>query len=569
MFTIKKIWDALNHAGKPWQIALALAFGMVVGFTPLLSIHNALILFVVLCLNIHIGVFLLATSLFSILGFALDPLFGSIGTAILTNESLQTTFTQWYNIPFGNLSGFNNTILMGSLVVSLVLFIFVYKFSSFVLIKYRTVIATKIKNIPLLNKLQFFTGEDIKAVKSFRVVGIAIIVFLIAALSLFKIVIFDEIVKSNLEKAINESSNKIVKIGSLSTSILNSSIVFENIYISDKKDKSNNLNIKNITIDINISQLVFKKVLLENVIIDKISFPNEVQINSKISSTSTSKQKSQENSSVGDLTSLKNINVDDIKKGFDQDFKAEFDKYKDYYNEIKPLFNSEKKVEQKRADGKFISFDLDSNIPDLLIKQGKFSIFKNETVINGKFEDFTTNQNLYKKPFKITIDTKTPKKGTVLADISLLETSVKSVDNFTVQLKEFPLSDMSKKGISINNTQINTFFELTITNKTKLVGVQDIDVLSTDIVFSESNKYITMLNKSLIATKGIKGSVKISGDINKPELKIDSNIDTILRNKVKAVLSSQKENLKKELKQKVESKIKEKVNSKLKGILGF
>lgn len=569
MFTIKKIWDALNHAGKPWQIALALTFGMVIGFTPLLSVHNAVILFVVLCLNVHIGVFLLATSLFSILGFVVDPLFASIGTSILTNDSLQSTFTQWYNTPFGNLSGFNNTILMGSLVVSIVLFIFVYKFSSFALIKYRTVIATKIKNIPLLNKLQFFTGEDIKVVKPFRMVGIVVIVFLVVSLTLFKVLIFDEIVKSNLETAINESSSKIVKIGTLSTSILNSSVVFENLTIADKKNKENNINIKNITLDINISQLIFKKVLIENLIIDKISFPNSVKVDTQKTSTEQTTQKEQKNASVSDLSSLKDINVDDIKKGLDKDFKAEFDKYKEYYTQIKPLFNSEKKVQQKRADGKFIYYVLDTNTPDLLIKKGKFSILKNDAIINGTLQDFTTNQNLYKKPFKISIDTKTAKIGTVVANISLLETNEKSIDIFNAQLREFPISNMSKKGIFISNTKINTLLDLKIIDKLQLSGVQNSDVISTDIAFNESNKYITMLNKSLVATQGIKATVKISGDINTPKLQIDSNVDTILKNKVKSVLSSQKENLKKEIKQKVESKIKEKVSNKLKGILGF
>ena len=87
MFTIKKIWNALNHAGKPWQISMAIALGMLVGFTPLLSIHNIVVLFIVLIFNIHLAIFLLAVSFFGIIGLTLDPLFVIIGKNILTSRS--------------------------------------------------------------------------------------------------------------------------------------------------------------------------------------------------------------------------------------------------------------------------------------------------------------------------------------------------------------------------------------------------------------------------------------------------------------------------------------------------
>ena len=31
-FTLRKIWNILNDAGKPWQISLALSFGMIFFF---------------------------------------------------------------------------------------------------------------------------------------------------------------------------------------------------------------------------------------------------------------------------------------------------------------------------------------------------------------------------------------------------------------------------------------------------------------------------------------------------------------------------------------------------------
>lgn len=572
MFTLKKIWDALNHAGKPWQISLALAFGMVVGFTPIVSLHNIIIFLVVLLLNIHIGIFILAVSVFAILGLILDPLFSSLGTTILTSDGLNSFFTLVYNDPVGYLSGFNNTILMGSLVVSLVLFPLVYIVFSIIMVKYRSAIATKIKNIPLLNKLQFFQNEDVKKVKTFRIMGVLLFVFILGTVSLFKILIFDGLVKANIEIAVNKSTDKIVKIGNLSTSIFNSSIVLENLSITDKKDISKNINIKDITVNIELSQLIFKKVIVENLIIKQISFPSTANIattENKNKKSTNETQKNNSSTNMLDVSSLKNINTLDIKEGFSKDYKAEFDKYKEYYNQIKPLFTSEKKLEQKRADGDFIYFDLVSNIPNFLIKKGTFSLIHNDDTINGTFKDFTTNQFLHKKPFELSINTTTKQFKSLSVNLSILETKKRSLDTLNIKIKEFSIKPINQKNISITNTKIDTTMDLKITDKKALTGYESIDVITSDIAFNETNNYIALLNESLIETKGIKGNIVISGDINNPKLKIDSNIDKILKDKINAVLSSQKENIKKEIKKKVKSKIEDKVKSKLKGILGF
>lgn len=576
MFTIKKIWKALNHAGKPWQISLAISLGMIVGLTPFISLHNVVIIIAVLLLNIHVGVFILSISLFGTLGLILDPLFASVGFSVLHAESLQMFFTQMYNNPVGYLSGFNNTILMGSFVISLVLFPFVYLLFSFLLVKYRTIIATKIQKIPLLNKLQFFKNEEIKQIKTFRLAGILVIVFIIATLSLFKIFLFDSMMKTSIEKSVSKASDKIVTIESLNTSILASSIELENVFVSDLKDPTDNIKIENIVFDVSLSQLIFKRLIVDNIIVDKISFPDTNKTIAKeksVEETSNVKIKETSSSDINALTSLKNLDTNSIQNEFDKDYKAEFNKYKKYYEQIKPLFNSEKKIEEKRADGLFVYFDLYSNLPELLIKKGTFSVIKDDSTISGIFSDLTNNQYLYKKPFVIMIETSTNSFKSLNAELSILETKEKSLDSLDLKLKEYIVKPMSKKGVSISNTTIDTNVMLKIDNKTDLDGYETINVLSTDIAFPESNKYITILNESLVKIQGINAKVDISGTLSNPSISINSNLDTILKEKVKGVFSSQKENIKDELKEKVKSKIKdkleEKLDGKLKGILGF
>ena len=567
MFTLKKIWNALNHAGKPWQIAMAIALGMLVGFTPISSVHNIAVLFIVLIFNIHFSIFLLAVSFFGVIGLVLDPLFASLGKLILTSEGLETIFTSWYNNPFGHLTYFNNTITMGSLVISLILFFFIYKISSYLLVKYRDIIAVKIKNIPLLNKMNFFTQEDQSQVKSIRTVGLAVIVFIVGLVSLFNIFLLDNLIKNNLENTINKSSNKIVKIENLSTSLFSSSVSMKNLNISDKEKKDENINIENITLDISLGQAIFKRIIIDNIKVDGISFPSEVLVNKKAESSiskenTASSSKEKNTMDVANLNSLKNI---ELEKDFDEEIKNQFEKYKKYYEQIKPLFNREQKVVQKRDDGKYIYFPLKSNLPEFLIKKGTFSILKDNLLINGSFKDFTTNQYLYKKPFILSINTKSEKTGNVVVNASFIETKKINKDKLNLKLDGYSLANKEEENFSISNTIINTVIDLNIENKNKINGSQSIVVLSTDIKVPESNKYIVLLNKSLLNTQGIRGDIIIDGTLNNPELKINSNIDRILKEKVKKVLKSQKSVIKDEIK----SKAKEKIKNKLKGILGF
>jgi len=570
MFTIKKIWNALNHAGKPWQIAMAVALGMLVGFTPLYSVHNIIVVLAILVFNIHLSVFLLAVSFFGIVGLVLDPLFASLGKTILTSSSLENLFTSWFNNPFGHLSYFNNTITMGSLVVSLVLLLVVYKITSFLLVKYRVVIATKLKNIPILNKMSFFQNEEEKEIKTFRLIGLIVIVFFCGLISIFNIIFLDGIIKSNLETALNKSSKKIVQIDDLSTSFFSSSVMLKEVNIKNKENNDDNINIKNITIDINLGQLIFERVILDNVKIDGINFPAEVK-EKKVEPKLSSKKEVKNNSktSTSDVLALKDINSADIQKDFDKKIKKDFEKYKEYYEKIKPLFNQEEKVVENRADGKFVYFPLESNLPSFLIKKGTFSVLKNDVLVNGTFKDFTTNQKLYKKPFTVLINTKTKEFDSFVLNASLLETNEKQEDILKVKVDGYNTDEIIEKNISIQNTKLNTIIDMKILDQSKIIGSQSLDVLSTDIAFHETNKYIKVLNKSLIKTKGIKSNIFISGTIDSPKFKIDSNIDKILKKKIKNVLASQKDEIKKEVTNKVKEKVKSKLDKKLKGILGF
>src|SRR5215216_3444231 len=125
-----QLLKVLNSETEPGQISLAFCFAMVAGFTPFMSLHNLIVLFLVLVIRVNLSAFLLALAVLKAVGFALDPMFHRIGVGILTMPSLEPLWTSLYNSTIWRIEHFNNSIVMGSLVASLVLFVPLYLVSN-------------------------------------------------------------------------------------------------------------------------------------------------------------------------------------------------------------------------------------------------------------------------------------------------------------------------------------------------------------------------------------------------------------------------------------------------------
>jgi uncharacterized protein (TIGR03546 family) len=83
-------------------------------------------LFVVLLaliIRVNLSTFIVGTVVLSGVAYLLDPIFSWIGVIVLTAGPLESIWTGLYNIPLFRLAKFNNSIVMGSLLVSLALFL--------------------------------------------------------------------------------------------------------------------------------------------------------------------------------------------------------------------------------------------------------------------------------------------------------------------------------------------------------------------------------------------------------------------------------------------------------------
>jgi uncharacterized protein (TIGR03546 family) len=132
-----KLLRVMNSETEPGQISLAFCLAMLAGFTPLLSVHNLPVLLLVMFLRVNVSGFILGLGVFSGASYLLDPLFHLVGLRALTAAPLEGLWTSMYNSTFWRLERFNNTVVMGSLLVSIALFVPLYAASNLLIRRYR------------------------------------------------------------------------------------------------------------------------------------------------------------------------------------------------------------------------------------------------------------------------------------------------------------------------------------------------------------------------------------------------------------------------------------------------
>ncbi|MGN8225194.1 DUF2062 domain-containing protein [Gracilimonas sp. BCB1] len=142
---IAKLLKALASEASPAQIAGGVILGMIIGLTPLSSLHNLFIVVLILVLKVNIGMALLSFTIFSGIAYLADPLFHSFGVWLLELENMQETWTALYNNEWIALTEFYNTVVIGSLVTAILLCIPAFPLARFGVIQYREHIHAKIQ----------------------------------------------------------------------------------------------------------------------------------------------------------------------------------------------------------------------------------------------------------------------------------------------------------------------------------------------------------------------------------------------------------------------------------------
>jgi len=136
----------INSETETDQIAWGLTLGLVLGMSPFLSLQTFFVFLLIFIFRIQMGAAFLSAFFFAFVAYVFDPLFHIIGLWFLRLPVLQGTWTTLYNTPLIPLTKFNNTIVMGAAVVTLVSLIPCFFLFRYLLKKYRKTVVARFKN---------------------------------------------------------------------------------------------------------------------------------------------------------------------------------------------------------------------------------------------------------------------------------------------------------------------------------------------------------------------------------------------------------------------------------------
>jgi uncharacterized protein (TIGR03546 family) len=140
----RNIVSVFTAAGSPRRIAFGVALGATIGLVPKGNLTAAFLAILLLTLHVNLTAGTAAAVLFSWVGTWTGPLAHRIGSAILAHPAVQPVGAYLFDLPFVPWTALNNTVVLGSLVLGLVLFYPLYWLSYVVLEKHRDRVAEKL-----------------------------------------------------------------------------------------------------------------------------------------------------------------------------------------------------------------------------------------------------------------------------------------------------------------------------------------------------------------------------------------------------------------------------------------
>ncbi len=119
---LKDILLALHGGTQPRHLAASFALGAAFGLVPKENLFAAAFFLLFFLLNVHKGMAILTSGLFTGVGYAIDGVSHRIGLALLRADALHGLWTTLYDLPIVPLTRFNNTVVLGNVVLGALLY---------------------------------------------------------------------------------------------------------------------------------------------------------------------------------------------------------------------------------------------------------------------------------------------------------------------------------------------------------------------------------------------------------------------------------------------------------------
>jgi len=151
---LSKILKALASQASPNQLAWGFVLGMLLGLTPFWGLYSVVVIVLVLILRVNISMAIAGWLIFALIGLLLDPLLHSMGYWLLVRVEALSGLWIWLSesAVLAWLHS-NNTVMLASFVLGLVLILPVYLGCKKFVVFYREQLNEKILKLKIVKIL--------------------------------------------------------------------------------------------------------------------------------------------------------------------------------------------------------------------------------------------------------------------------------------------------------------------------------------------------------------------------------------------------------------------------------
>ncbi len=153
---LKDVLLALHGGTEARHLAAGFALGAALGLVPKGNLFAAAFFLLFFLFNVDKGMALLSAGVFTGVGYAIDPVAHKIGWVLLKADALGGLWTALYDLPIIPLTRFNNTVVLGNLVLGLALYVPLYYGFLRALKLYDAHLRERIEKLPVIKSLKRF-----------------------------------------------------------------------------------------------------------------------------------------------------------------------------------------------------------------------------------------------------------------------------------------------------------------------------------------------------------------------------------------------------------------------------
>ena len=151
---LKSLIAAFHDDDDPSHLAAGLALGAALGLIPKGNLIAASFVLIFFFFRLDKGLALLSAAAFTAVGYGLDGVAHRIGRDLLLSGKLRPLWTWLYNLPIVPWTKFNNTVVLGNLVIGVMLFFPLYAVSKQLVLGYRARWRDKVQRLRVVQAVK-------------------------------------------------------------------------------------------------------------------------------------------------------------------------------------------------------------------------------------------------------------------------------------------------------------------------------------------------------------------------------------------------------------------------------